>query len=56
MKFHYDYYSSNLMKAVFYSDEPLETLESWVKESFSEIKNYNREHPAKGLGSPWTKD
>lgn len=57
MKFHKDYYSSNLMKGVIYSDESLETLEKWVIESFSGVPNYKRMNPAKKCSrSPWTSD
>lgn len=44
INFHEKYYSANLMKLCILGAEPLETLESWAREIFSEIpnKNYSR--------------
>ncbi len=54
MKFWNKHYSANLMNLVVYSDETLETLEEWVKESFSAVTNENK--VKKHFPSPYTKD
>jgi len=41
LDFHEKYYSANIMKAVIYGKESLDTLESWAKEYFNPIKNSN---------------
>ena len=39
LRFYDKYYSANIMKLVVYGAEPLETLEKWVGEMFSDVKN-----------------
>ncbi|KAF0437767.1 a-pheromone processing metallopeptidase ste23 [Gigaspora margarita] len=39
LKFHDSYYSANLMKLVVLGREPLDTLNQWVVEKFSNVKN-----------------
>lgn len=41
IKFHSKYYSANLMRLVISSNHSIETLVSWVSESFSQVKNMN---------------
>jgi secreted Zn-dependent insulinase-like peptidase len=54
MAFWNEHYSANLMNLVVYSDEKLETLEEWVKESFSAVVNKNK--VKKQITNPYTKD
>ncbi len=61
LNFHQQYYSANLMKAVLYGKESLETLEEWAREYFSLIKNTSKAVPkvaeipfdSSNLGSFW---
>lgn len=55
LKFHMDHYSANLMKLVVIGRDSLDTLESWVSEKFSAVKNTNRP-PPKYPASPLTKN
>eukprot|EP01091_Cochliopodium_minus_P012601 TRINITY_DN3850_c0_g1_i1.p1 TRINITY_DN3850_c0_g1~~TRINITY_DN3850_c0_g1_i1.p1 ORF type:complete len:956 (-),score=241.60 TRINITY_DN3850_c0_g1_i1:101-2968(-) len=41
IEFYEKYYSSNIMKLAIIGKESIETLEKWVKEKFSDIKNKN---------------
>jgi len=45
LTFYEKYYSANLMKLVVYGVEPLENLEKWVIEMFSNVKNKDAELP-----------
>ena len=56
IKFYNKYYSANLMKLIVYSDEKIETLESWVKEFFIHIKNKNLPSPNKDNAIPYGKE
>ena len=53
MKFYKENYSANLMTLVIYSHESLETLENWVIESFSPVKNYDYPSPHTNNVSPF---
>lgn len=61
LEFYEKYYSGNIMKLVVYGMEPLETLEKWVSELFSGIKNKDvvlpvyKEQPfdSENLGQFW---
>ena len=44
------------MKLVVYSNESLETLERYVREIFSGIKNYNIPSPLKNYTTPYGKN
>ncbi|ODV83849.1 hypothetical protein CANARDRAFT_9139 [[Candida] arabinofermentans NRRL YB-2248] len=45
LKFHDQYYSSNLMRLVIISNESLETLQDWAVDKFSDVTNKNLELP-----------
>ncbi|KAJ1565819.1 Insulinase (Peptidase M16), partial [Nowakowskiella sp. JEL0078] len=45
LEFHDKYYSSNIMRLVVLGKEPLNVLEQWVVEKFSEVKNKNIKPP-----------
>eukprot|EP01124_Arcella_intermedia_P016527 TRINITY_DN23144_c0_g1_i1.p1 TRINITY_DN23144_c0_g1~~TRINITY_DN23144_c0_g1_i1.p1 ORF type:complete len:973 (+),score=184.03 TRINITY_DN23144_c0_g1_i1:70-2919(+) len=45
LNFHSTYYSSNIMKLAVLGKEDLDTLEKWVREKFSAIKNKNIQVP-----------
>lgn len=56
LEFNKKYYSSNLMKLCIYSSSPIETLEKWVRELFSPIKNLSTPQRDPSLfPSPFTK-
>ena len=41
LEFYHVYYSSNMMCLAVYSNQSLDTLESWVTDKFSAVPNYN---------------
>ena len=53
IKFHEKYYSSNEMKLVILGREDLDTLQKWVIEMFSEVKNKDLPSP-RWEGQPYT--
>jgi len=61
LEFHQQYYSANLMKAVLYGKETLETLEEWARDFFGLIRNTSKSVPkvteipfdSENLGSFW---
>lgn len=53
LKFHAKYYSANEMKLVIVGREDLDTLEKWVVEMFSEVKNKDLPSP-RWDGQPFT--
>lgn len=53
MKFHEKYYSANEMKLVVLGREDLDTLQQWVVELFSEVKNKDLPSP-RWEGQPFT--
>jgi insulysin len=42
VKFHTTYYSADIMKMAVVGREPLETLQSWVLDMFSTVRNTNQ--------------
>lgn len=55
-KFHARYYSANIMTLTVISNQPLDTLEKLVTDTFSKIPNHNAEvSNLKNLGSPLAK-
>lgn len=46
LKFHREYYSANLMNLCIVGPYPLDMLQEWVVELFSEIPNHDRKHPS----------
>lgn len=54
LKFHSSHYSSNLMRLVVLSNEPLDTLTDWTVEKFSDVVNKDIERPIY-LQSPFAK-
>ena len=55
IEFYEQHYSANVMKLCVLGQENLETLEKWVREKFSEIKNKNRKEYV-WEGVPYTKN
>ncbi|KAF8425470.1 Metalloenzyme, LuxS/M16 peptidase-like protein [Tirmania nivea] len=53
LKFHAKYYSANEMKLVVVGREDLDTMQKWVVEMFSEVKNKNLPSP-RWEGQPFT--
>ena len=43
MDWYAEFYSSNIMNLVLYSDQSLEQLEALAKRSFSAVKNHDRQ-------------
>jgi insulysin len=41
LKFHDEFYSSNIMNLVILSNHSLDTMEEWAKKYFNEVKNQN---------------
>jgi len=57
LKFHKKWYSANIMKLVVSSKHPIELLEKWVREKFSDIENKNIVLPDLSLPvAPYTKE
>ncbi|CAG8446861.1 15584_t:CDS:10 [Dentiscutata erythropus] len=56
LKFHDSYYSANLMKLVVLGREPLDTLNQWVVEKFSNVKNKSVPIPVPRDSYPITDD
>jgi len=46
LKFYKEHYSANLMKLCVLGAEPLDTLEQWVRASFSDVPNCGRPRPS----------